>query len=242
MALSVAQCREMVEEARSRNMRLAVAYYRRFWPQVRALKRLVEEGVAGRLMNARIQICGDVGREPAPVLEWKLKPELSGGGFLLDVGGHRIELLLYLFGNIEAVAAFTEPRNHPVDLGTGLLLRFAGGAFALASFNWTATYPRDEFEVMGTEATILALPLGGERLLLRGRGPEREIVTGCAAFTHAEMIQQTVDAIKRGEPLEAGGDLGLQVSAIIEAAYVAAKEGRIVSVNEVLEGMCATGR
>ena len=71
---------------------------------------------------------------------WRLEPSLSGGGAMMDVGVHVVDLLRWLIGReVTEVTGAIDTRSHPfpIDWNSTAVLRFAGGALAtvLASFD-----------------------------------------------------------------------------------------------------------
>jgi predicted dehydrogenase len=235
MALTVTHCREMIEACDRSGVKLMVAYYRRFWPQTLLMKRLIEEGEIGEVVSARTQMTGNVMFEPEPVRRWKLNPAVSGGGFLMDVGCHRIDLLMFLIGEVQDVTAFTDRVNweYEVDNSSSFILRFRRGALATGSFNWTVNYFSDDFEIIGTQAKIIASPFGGDKIYLQRHKETKEIATPSPAYTHAGLIAQANEVIEQGAIHSISGDLGLRVSQVIEAAYLSSKERRTVSLAEL---------
>ena len=57
---------------------------------------------------------------------WRTDPKISGGGVLMDLGSHRIDLLMYLLGEVTSVSGYAENvyLPHPVDDSTVFTLRF----------------------------------------------------------------------------------------------------------------------
>jgi predicted dehydrogenase len=231
MALNVRQCREMLEACRRTRVDLTVAYYRRFWPQTAVMKDLIAQGEIGDIVNARIQVTGNVMLEPQAVRAWKLDPRMSGGGFLMDVGCHRIDLLLYLLGEVTDVAAFTDAIqwDYAVDNSSNIVLRFRSGALAMGAFNWTVEFFTDEFEIIGTKGKIVASPLGGTQITLRTPAGVREIPTPRVEFTHAALLA----AVEAGAPDGISGEPAIKVNQVIEAAYVSSRERRAVCLQEI---------
>jgi predicted dehydrogenase len=235
MALNTAQCQEMVEVCRSNGVQLMVAYYRRFWPQTARIKSLIDHGELGEIVNARIQVMGNVMFEPEGVRQWKLNYELSGGGFLMDVGCHRIDLLLHLLGDVVDVSAFTDSINwdYAVDNSSNLIMRFRSGALAMGAFNWTVNFFSDDFEIIGTKGKVIASPLGSGKVYLH-RGTEvEEIATEVPTHTHSALIAHSIESIERAIPHPASGEIGVKVSKIVEAAYRSSSERRVISMEEV---------
>ena len=231
MALNVAQCREMVRACRSNCVTLAVAYYRRFWPQTAAMKSFIEAGEIGEVVGARIQVTGSVMRESEAVRAWKLDPAMSGGGFLMDVGCHRIDLLLHLLGEITDVTAFTDAVGwkFAVDNSSNILIRFCSGAHAMAAFHWTVGFFTDEFEIIGTGGSIVAAPLGGAHITIKTSAGVREYATPRAEFTHVALLA----AVEAGALNGLVGTEAIKVNQVIEAAYLSSRERRTVAIGEL---------
>jgi predicted dehydrogenase len=236
MALDAAQCREMMEEAARAGVRLMVAYYRRFWCQTAKIKELIEDGSLGEIVNARVLVTGNVMREPESVRRWKLDPRLSGGGFLMDVGCHRIDLLLHLLGFPCQVAAFAGSyrARHPVDDVSNVSIRFENGALAAASFNWVVDTFTDELEIMGTHGRLLASPLGGGGVVLKVGSEMMELCTPAPLSSHGELLVHCSRVIQSLEAPLVPGEAGLATAAVIDAAYASSRERRCVPPAEFL--------
>jgi predicted dehydrogenase len=93
--------------------------------------------------------------------EWRGNPAISGGGVMFDVGSHRLDVMVYLFGEVEKVSAFTETLHcgYRVEDSAVLSMKFTNGIHGTANFNWNVKSDSDEFEIYGTEGKILARPL-----------------------------------------------------------------------------------
>jgi predicted dehydrogenase len=232
MAVSLEQCSEMIAVCKARNVRLMVAYYRHFWPQFRALKRVIDEGHLGELLTARTAVAGDIEKESQSALRWKLAPALSGGGFLMDVGCHRIELLLYFLGDVTSVDALVDNGSHQVDMRSSLQIRFRNSAFATGAFSWVSQTPIDEFEVGGSRCRAWTHAPGANRILVQEGATTRNIEVEPDTSTHAGLIEHMVEAIRTGRTPEVDGEAGMRVHQVIAAAYRSAREKRTVFVNE----------
>ena len=75
--------------------RLSIGFNYRFMPGVIHLKKLLVSDSLGSLTSINLEL--GHGGSPKDKDSWKLSPEISGGGALLDPGIHLIDLLLYLF-------------------------------------------------------------------------------------------------------------------------------------------------
>ena len=103
MAKDVEECDGMVRAAEANGVKLGVAYYRRFYPVVRRLKQLLREGAIGAPVMAQADVFGAFDPGPDHPRRWIVEKDQSGGGPMFDVGSHRLEMFLSLFGAVAEV-------------------------------------------------------------------------------------------------------------------------------------------
>ena len=99
MARTAQECEEMISACDEAGVALFVAYYRRAMPRFVTVKELLDSGRIGQLRSVSIR-----NEQPAPVGEaddggWRLDPEISGGGYFVDLGSHILDLLDWLLGS-----------------------------------------------------------------------------------------------------------------------------------------------
>jgi predicted dehydrogenase len=95
LALNASEARRMVEAARGADRLLGVDYSYRFTDGARALKGLIERGELGRIFSLETVFHNAYG----PDKPWCWDPDLAGGGALMDLGVHLIDLALWLLGD-----------------------------------------------------------------------------------------------------------------------------------------------
>jgi predicted dehydrogenase len=129
MALSVADCRRMVEAAEANNRVLMIAQVLRFWPEYLYLQNFARSGEYGRARSATF-----VRRSGIPDWSGWLTDETRSGGALLDMLIHDIDQILLLFGRPDRIAA--KSMGGPDTVAASLLyangpeVRLQGGWFA----------------------------------------------------------------------------------------------------------------
>lgn len=207
MALNTAECEQMIAACQKFNVSLHVAYYRRYWPKFQAIKTALEAGELGTVLGARLQLC-----TLAPASGWRVDPAVSGGGHVVDVGSHRLDMLLYLLGDVTEVHGFAANRlaHHSAENDTVFALRFASGALASAGFHFHTRPHRDILEVFGSEGTLTCDPFDGAAFTINGEEERFETPSP----THLPFVE----ALVRGEPGHVTGEEGLKVTRILEAA------------------------
>ncbi|HID96365.1 MAG TPA: Gfo/Idh/MocA family oxidoreductase [Candidatus Latescibacteria bacterium] len=236
MAMNVQQCRQMIATCRENGVKLMVAYYRRTYPIVQKMKELLHEGAVGEPMLVRINLTGYYNpADPNAPGAWRGDPAISGGGVMFDVGSHRLDVMVYLLGEVEKVSAFSETLHcgYKAEDSAVLSLKLTNGMHGVANFNWNIRSGSDEFEIYGTEGTILARPLDKGHLELH-RGKQLEVFElPPPQITHWGLVGNFVQAVNEGEPLICSGEEGMKTNLIMEAAYRSARTGAVETVEAV---------
>ena len=165
-AVSLAECRELVETAELAGVTLMVAHNQRFLRPYRAAKAVLDAGELGAIRSVRFD---SMQCWPAlfPAGHWQYDAARAGGGVVMSVAVHRIDLMRYLVGDIDRVSAVcrttrNEYVNGAEDEATATL-EFENGAlgqmFATSSafrMPWS-----ESFMIFGDEGTMHAAPCPG---------------------------------------------------------------------------------
>ena len=109
LGMTVTEAEEMLTACRRAGVQLGCAFMMRFQSQHQQALRLIQEGKLGQPVYGRAQLsCW------YPPLEgsWRQDPARGGGGSLIDMGGHCIDLLEMFFGKAEKVSCFTHRTAH----------------------------------------------------------------------------------------------------------------------------------
>jgi len=128
MANTVDECREIVRLVDNSGRKFMMGHCMRFLPAMEKMKDDVENGLIGNVEVATIEeiINGPFAhpRHPAPVSDWWFDPKKSGGGALLDIGYHMIDLFRFFIGEAEVIFASLDHKfNLPVEDGAIVMLK-----------------------------------------------------------------------------------------------------------------------
>lgn len=170
---SKAGCDILVEKPLARNMeeekriadhvnktgiRLMMGMSHRFIKSCKKLKREIDAGNLGRIDFASALFFSGpffLGRR---VPGWMFDSNKTGGGALLDLGCHMIDLFLWFFGEIHSVNGHTESHlNLGYDDYSEVLMRFKNGVNALVVVSWRSRIPCYRIEVAGEYGRMVAL-------------------------------------------------------------------------------------
>ncbi len=162
MARNSQECLRIIEAAETGGVPLYVSWMHRYFEEVVKMRELLAEEALGQIYSIR-QRNATAG---AP-LAWFYNKEKVGGGTVLQLGVHGIDLIRYLFGEIEAVRATTTLMKKEVKLADGSVItpdsediataiyRLASGAIAVHETAWNEVAGTDRFrmEIYGERGT-----------------------------------------------------------------------------------------
>lgn len=245
---NVAEARQMLEAVQKAGILHGYGETQVFNPSVVYAKNLVDEGSIGRLLVIRAR---EAHAGPHAAHFWDI--EQSGGGSLLDMGCHTVEVARYLLGKdvkpVEVLAwgdTMVHQDKTKGDDTAIALLRFENGVMSQSEVAWTARGSFDlRNEIYGSEGSIYTdstrstpitafVKTTGSYLLEKAEsntGWISPLPDEARAYGYHEEVRHFVRAIERGEmPRETYED-GLIVNIIIEAAYQSMREHRWIALN-----------
>jgi len=223
MAMNVEDAAKMCQVARETGRRLAVAYFRRFWPRFQLVKEMLENGQFGQVVLVRV---ASHTWYPGRAGGWREDPRLSGGGVLSDVGCHKFDLLAWWFGLPERLVADvrTLTQDYAAEDSATMLMTLAGGAQFSGSFHWNSKTWTDEIHVVGTEAKVTLHPCDGEEAVLTvGRDIQRRKIAN-PENQHYPLIDDFARAIVEDRPPRFTGDDGMQATQIMDAVFDSSRQ------------------
>jgi predicted dehydrogenase len=221
MALSPAACDEMIAACRAAGVKLGVAYYRRFYPVVERMSQIIAGGEIGRPLSVAALCSTPLGMRPGEEGYWRVDPASGGGGSLMDIGSHRLNLFLHLFGPIEVVKALcgTQAATYAAEDSATLALRFASGMHGSLRCFFGMSIDPDEFAVEGTRGRLFASPLNGGRLVVDVGSSRRVEDHPPAGNFNAPLVADFVDAILDNRAPRVTGEEGRAVNEVMQRAY-----------------------
>ena len=234
IANTVSDGRRITEICRKAGVVLALGYQRRRESQFRWIKRQIDEGLFGKLVNAEANISRDrLGK--IDLGSWRYQAAGMPGGVMLQIGIHYTDVLEYLIGPVKAVsgqfARLVLPGDNP-DVAS-LVLEHENGALSTLNASYASASEYYLMNIYGKEATAYYDMFEGLRMLKRGE--EKPVKVPFAnKDTIAEELEEFADAVRGAGAPEIGGEYATTSLAVIRAGIVSAREGRHVEIAEIL--------
>lgn len=145
MALSLADCRAMIEAARAGNVHLIVGHSHSFNAPILRARALIEGGIYGRVRMIQAMNFTDFLYRPRRPEELRTE---EGGGVIFSQAAHQIDIVRLLGGGkVQSVRAATGAwdATRPTEGAYSAMLNFEDGAFATVTYSGYAHFDSDEF-------------------------------------------------------------------------------------------------
>jgi predicted dehydrogenase len=145
MARTFAECKEMVAICEEAGVPLYVAYYRRALPHFVKIKEVMDSGIIGEIRTVHINMKQVIRPDAVVHLEnnWRIDPQIAGGGYFFDLASHQLDLLDFFFGPITKAKGFAANQAKAYmaeDIVTGTFV-FENGV--MGTGNWCFTTSQD---------------------------------------------------------------------------------------------------
>lgn len=253
MAMNAAEAQAMKDTAERCGKVLQIGFVRRFGNDAAAAKKFIDQGILGDPVYARAFY---LRRRGCPGT-WFGDKTFSGGGPLIDIGVHVLDLARYLMGNPKPVSVFGTV-NDKIHLNCAIAgstspwktddpgvsvynvedfvageIRFDNGAclHVETSYNMNLQAEANNVEIYGTKAGLMLNPLEiyteMGERLLNIPVIENNNFTGDA---YVAEDRHFVDCVLNGTASMASADDGLQAMKIIDALYESGRTGRSVQL------------
>ena len=249
LGLTVADAEAMMAACAQAKVRLGTAFMMRFHTQHQAALKLIRDGALGQPVFGRAQL--SCWYPPIPGA-WRQDPALSGGGSLMDMGGHCIDLLEMFLGPVKSVSCFTNRTVHSYASEDSAVvnLRFASGALGVvdAFFCMPDAASQNRLELYGSLGSILAQGTIGQSaqgemtaFLQQGAGgydaQQARAADGGLCINpppinpyHAEIEEFSQAIIENREPSNSAA-IGLQSQRVLAGCYESARTGTVCEIN-----------
>ncbi len=185
MTLRLEDARALVHLAKRVGVKTMVAFSHRFVRMNMAAKRLLERGDLGTPFMIRVRYAHGGPYPGWAQSDWFYKRRYAGGGALLDMGIHAIDICQYLIGPIHSVAAEVKTLRKPIEVDDNavMALDFAPKkCLGMIECGWTSPPGFAGIELYGDEGTLILDLINGPKWLRGKQTPD-----GATQFRPAKL-------------------------------------------------------
>lgn len=239
MALTSADCEEMIKTAERCNRRLFIVKQNRFNPAIEAVKEKIDSGAFGEIYSIQLNCFWNRNFAYYQNSDWKGSKNLDGGTLFTQFS-HFVDLLYWMIGDVEETHALIQNYAHKDVIefeDTGVVsLKFKNGV--LGTINYTVNAFAKNMEgsitIFGEKGTV---KVGGQYLnkleyqsfegeeigTLKAGNPANEYGEYQGSMSnHDRVYENLIDVLQKGGSIATNGLEGLKTVEIIEKIYKSA--------------------
>lgn len=250
LALNAKDAQALLDYCDTRNVRVAAGFMMRFGTCINEMKRAYECGKIGKLVSVYAQFTCWYPDIPG---SWRQQKERSGGGALMDMGVHMIDLIHYVTGSkTQQVAAMhdTLAFHYTVDDSSNVMLRLENGALCTVQSNFSIPDEASKwrFELFGTKGRLMGSEVVGQvdggsvdALYVENtseydaqqdghKDAQIQHLSGTFGDLYQRQIASFCNSLLTNTPFESDGRDGLFAQQVVQAAYQSNDENKIITL------------
>ncbi|HMG66534.1 MAG TPA: Gfo/Idh/MocA family oxidoreductase [Chitinophagaceae bacterium] len=223
MSVDAVAAGRIAKAAKEKNIKLAVAHYRRAQPFFKKIKQLISEKIIGEILFARSELYKrSLSPEElkVPKTAWRVDPSIAGGGLFHDLSPHQLDLMYYFFGTPRKAFGIGLNQGglyNADDLVAGNILFESGVVFdGLWCFNAPVEHEKDRCEIIGERGTISFSFFEHHPLEVTVDGKTENLLFEPLQHVQQPMIEKVVEYFLDEGPNPCSGEEGTTVMKLID--------------------------
>ncbi len=249
IAMSIEEGEEVVNYVASKGVKMAAGFMMRFGAHIMNMKKAISEGKIGQVVNGYSQFTCWL---PNSSGNWRLVKAKSGGGSLMDMGVHCIDLMEYILDSrVVEVASFNDTLTFDYDVedSSTLLMKMANGVQCVVqtNFNIPDEASKWRMEFFGTRGRLMGDNVIGQ---IDGGTLSGFFMDGVAGYNatqnhdanngdlidaefgnmYTREVESFADSVLNDKPLVVPASDALHVQKVIAAAYESTEKKIIVKL------------
>ena len=190
VTMDVASCQRMMEAQDRYKGKVVVAHYRRALPMFNEIAALVRNNKVGKIKLIKLAMFKPDDHVDAAqhVSNWRVQPELAGGGYFYDLAPHQLDIIQYIFGTPIRSAGLSANQAglYPAEDAVVCQFQLPGGIHFQGSWNFSmpAILREDSCQLIGENGYIQFPFFGNEVRMVTDAGAD------LLSFQHPQHIQQ----------------------------------------------------
>jgi predicted dehydrogenase len=223
--------RTIIETAKRSNVKFTMASKFRYVDDVVKAKAIVTAGLLGEIILFENAFTSRVDMTN----RWNARPEISGGGVLIDNGTHAVDLVRYFLGPVADVQVVEGKRSQglAVEDTVRIFVRSTTGVLGSIDLSWSINKEQESYiNIYGSQGTLW---IGWKESKYRQSGARDWVVFG-KGYNKVQAFRSNIDiftkAIRGEEALLITADEALASVDVIEAAYADLRRSHWVAVGK----------
>lgn len=224
-SVDIQSAQDMLDAARKSGVILTMASKFRYVVDIVRAKSMVASGVLGGLISLENTFASRVDMAS----RWNSRPEISGGGVLIDNGTHSVDLMHYFVGPSADVCAFEgkRPQGLSVEETVMVYIRSVSGVICRFDLSWSISKRNDSYlDIYGTRGAI-SVGWKGSQYLDYSHGEWMEFGHG---YNKVKAFRNQIENFSRAlggeETLSITGEDAIASVRMIESAYEALRRSQ----------------
>lgn len=249
IAMTIAEGEDVLKHCKEKGVQVAAGFMMRFGAHIMNMKKAVEEGKIGKVVSGYSQFTLWLPKEEG---NWRQVKAKSGGGSLMDMGVHCIDLMEYILGTrVKQVAAFNDTVvfDYDVEDSSMVMLRMENGAQCVVqtNFNIPDEVAKWRMEFFGTKGRLMGSNVIGQNDggtltgifmdNVPGYNAQQDHVDAVGVDIKGDFgnmyireVESFADSILTGKPLLVPASDALHVQKVIAAAYESTEKNIIINI------------
>lgn len=249
LAMSSEEGQRVLDYCEARGVRIAAGLMMRYGAYVRVMKQAIAEGKIGRPVSGYSQFTCWYPDMPGV---WRQSKAAGGGGAMMDMGVHIIDLMQYVLGSkARQVACFNDTLSfkYEVEDASTVMLRMENGAQCVVQTNfnipdqaakWRLEFFGDQGRLMGENVVgqvdggaldaLFLGPQGGYDAIQDVKDAVGERIEVEFGNLYQREVVSFCRSLLTGAPLEVPASDAVQVQRVMEAAYLSNETGKVITL------------
>lgn len=180
-----------------------VAYYRRYLPYFRRVKKIIDSKTIGEILNVQIRFScppRELDYSAGKSLPWRVQPDIAGGGYFYDLASHQLDFLQELFGVIVEAEGMCANRAklYPAEDCVSACFRFESGLPGSGSWCFVGhkSAKEDRIEVIGDKGILSFSVFNFEPIQLVTSEGATNIVVSNPVHVQLPLIKAVVEDLQ----------------------------------------------
>lgn len=217
MAMTVAECEEMIQVCKDNQVPLFVAYYRRGQDKFNKVKELIESNEIGEVRSFQYFYTSKTPKMD-PNRPWLYSKEEAGGGLLYDIGSHMIDSMIYMFGEVKMATGISGNQSGILNVNdvTSGIIQFKNNIQGSIQLSFNGNEKRDELTIIGSKGSLKLSIMSYDNLIVTKGGTTYEIEYPMLEHVQLPYIKRVVNTLLGKDNYDTTGIYGLRTQEILE--------------------------